>query len=173
MTSTAASELPAASGKAPLTAAACYEKLFSFDQEKNARLGLSATANLIAYKSVFDRHGLFNGAESSGEDFRWTGSASAQGARLIFADNVVVQHPARESLQGLIRKAVRVSSGFHRAEGALPRLSSAISYFFATRGVPPSLSKVTACSGREKIAAYSVAALIWITKLWFFFRKPR
>ncbi|MDA9116838.1 glycosyltransferase [Pontimonas sp.] len=157
----------------PLTPAACYEKLFSFDQEKNARLGLSTTANLIAYKSVFHRYGLFNGAESSGEDFQWTGSASAQGARLIFADNVVVQHPARESLQGLIRKAARVASGFHRDEDALSRLGAARSYFFATRGAPPSLSKVSACSGREKIAAYSVAVLVWITKLWFFFRRPK
>jgi len=91
----------------PLTAAACYEKRYAFDQEKNCDAGRSVTANLIVSPSVFRKYGLFDEHAISGEDFDWTKRVTDGGEKMVFGQEVLVYHPARESLRQLIHKARR------------------------------------------------------------------
>jgi cellulose synthase/poly-beta-1,6-N-acetylglucosamine synthase-like glycosyltransferase len=95
-----------------LTPAACYEKLFAFDQEKNASSGYSTTANLFARSSLFTAVGLFDEHAHTGADFAWTSKAVASGARLVYEPAAVVSHPTRESMTELLIKARRTSSLF-------------------------------------------------------------
>lgn len=95
-----------------LTPAACYEKLFAFDQEKNASSSYSTTANLFARTSLFTEMGLFDEHAHTGGDFEWTKKVVAAGARLIYAPSAMVSHPARESMTELLSKARRTSSLF-------------------------------------------------------------
>jgi GT2 family glycosyltransferase len=102
----------------PLTAAACYEKRYAFDQEKNCYSGHSVTANLIVSASVFRKHGLFDESAISGEDFDWTRRVTDGGEKMVFGQEVLVYHPARDSLRQLIQKARRDS--IYRGNGLRP-----------------------------------------------------
>ena len=91
----------------PLTPAACYEKLFSFDQEKNVSLGRATTANLFLHKAVFTQLGLFATEAQSGEDFAWTIRAAHAGSSLKYSASAIVFHPARETWKELLEKTTR------------------------------------------------------------------
>jgi glycosyltransferase involved in cell wall biosynthesis len=69
------------------------------------------TANLITYRSVFARIGLFNAALQSSGDFEWVQRATAQGERLVYADSVIIQHPRRSSFAALWQRTKRVAAG--------------------------------------------------------------
>ena len=73
--------------------------------------GGAFTANLITYKSVFARIGLFNAALQSSGDFEWVQRATAKGERLLYADSVIIQHPRRSSFAVLWQRAKRVAGG--------------------------------------------------------------
>lgn len=148
----------------PLSPAACYEKLFAFDQEKNASLGRSTTANMFTSKALFSEMGLFLENALSGEDFRWTAAASERGSVLRYAPLAKVQHPARETMEAIIAKAERVAVGI-RSEPTLRAtvLQSVLSYW-RTHVLPPSLARRRECSQRELMTAYLTAIVIQIVK---------
>jgi cellulose synthase/poly-beta-1,6-N-acetylglucosamine synthase-like glycosyltransferase len=116
----------------PLTPSACYEKLFAFDQEKNANRGRSATANLFVKRVVFDTHGLFDSLAESGEDFEWTSKATLAGSTLVYSPHASVAHPARETWKELIHKARRKTKILTRQGGAGRRLKIAIERLVAS-----------------------------------------
>jgi GT2 family glycosyltransferase len=152
----------------PLTPVACYEKLFAFDQEKNVKFGRAVTANLIVRRSTFSSHGLFDAFSESGEDFAWTGQATAGGSRLVFAPDVSVSHPARETFSEIFAKAKRVSVGFESKKLPLLRIRSALSRYGSLYLTPPSRDKQKTALAREKVLGYATATLIQAAKLWFF-----
>lgn len=85
-----------------------YESAFAFDQEWNFKNGRSVTANLFVRLSLFAEIGFFDDGSRSGEDFRWTKSATTSNFRLVYAPKAQVFHPFRRSLLSLFHKAVRV-----------------------------------------------------------------
>ena len=93
----------------PASAPARYELLFAFDQEKNASLGLSVTANLFVNRDAFDTYGFFEPTAISGEDFRWSLAAVDSGATIAYARAAAVHHPARESWSALFAKSRRTA----------------------------------------------------------------
>jgi hypothetical protein len=66
-----------------------------FDQERYASDGFGATGNLWVRRDVFERVGLFDERLTRGEDEEFGRRAVAAGARLRYASDVVVSHPAR------------------------------------------------------------------------------
>jgi len=102
----------------PLTPAACYEKLFSFDQEKNVALGRATTANLFLHKAAFTQLGLFASEAQSGEDFAWTTQAAHAGSSLEYSASAIVFHPARETWKELFEKAMRKTEPLTRVSSA-------------------------------------------------------
>jgi GT2 family glycosyltransferase len=148
----------------PLTPAACYEKLFAFDQEKNVALGRATTANLFATRASLRRFGLFTKTAQSGEDFRWTTHATRAGALLRFAPLAVVTHPARESMSELLDKAHRVTANFPRSHSRLGTLGSAIKRYWTLYVLPPSRSKRRSCTLREGTVAYVTAPAVQLAK---------
>ncbi|MCG7601020.1 glycosyltransferase [Halomonas sp. McH1-25] len=133
-----------------------YEKAFAFDQKGYAADGYSVTANLIAYRHVFDEVGHFNQAMMSGGDFEWNGRATAQGFSLSYCESCVVHHPARASMDEIKRKALRVAGGeIYR----LPRL-------WFLRGFMPPIGPARYLAGKknlttlEKVVAFLLAYYI-------------
>jgi len=144
-----------------LTPAACYEKLFAFDQEKNVSSSYSTTANLFARASLFDEVGLFDQRALTGADFEWTKKAVAAGARLIYAPNAVVSHPARESMAELFTKAKRTSSLFAGASLATDERPSVLRDRLRHQlAVAPSHSKQSAVKPLESLLAHSVRMIL-------------
>lgn len=98
--------------EADVSLAELYETVFAFRQEEYARQGVSATANMFSYRHVFEDVGLFDDTLLSGGDLEWGQRASLAGSLIGYAPEVLVLHQARHSVQALIHKAKRVSSGY-------------------------------------------------------------
>lgn len=94
------------------TNAELYEKVFAFKQAEVAKtMGSAVTGNMFARKKVFDTVGLFNETLFSGGDHEWARRAHAKGFTIVYAEDVTIYHPARKSLQELLKKAKRVGGG--------------------------------------------------------------
>lgn len=96
----------------------------NLNQEAYARLGFGAGANLWVRREVFERAGLFNERVGMyGDEMELCERARATGARLLYAPEVHVVHPARSRLRDVIRKAFLQGFGLsaHRrfGQGAL------------------------------------------------------
>lgn len=102
------------------TDAELYEKVFAFKQAETVNAsGACVTGNMFSYRYVFDKVGLFNETLFSGGDYEWARRASDAGFSIIYGEDVKIFHPARKSMQELIKKAKRVGGGTaHQLLGA-------------------------------------------------------
>lgn len=80
-------------------------------QERYAKEGFGATANLFWRRSVASDVGLFDGRLLSGADEEHGERASRQGIAIRYAEAAVVVHPARATLYDVAKKAERVGCG--------------------------------------------------------------
>ena len=104
-------EVPSLSGPSTLE---LYEGLFEFDQRRFIEHGRFAmTANLFTRASVLRCVGSFDAQLKSVGDREWGNRVAAAGYALAFGDDVVVRHPARDSMRSLLRKRLRVAGGHH------------------------------------------------------------
>ncbi len=143
-----------------LTPAEAYEKAFAFRQDLHALEGRAATANLVVRAEVFERVGPFDTTHFSGGDYAWNQRATELGVPLVYREDVRVRHPARASMEALLRKARRVVGGSSKVRG--PRTGGRY-LGFATRALRNALGEVVALSRRadlsprERVVAYTVA----------------
>ncbi len=127
-----------------------FDQSFAFRQAESVRAGSSVTANLFVKRDVFDAVGGFNGAMQSGGDFEFCRRARQQGFMLVYADDAVVWHPARDSLAALFRKNRRVAGGLRR-DFELQGLGAAAPWRFVARQLRPRLRYwYRLLTGREK-----------------------
>lgn len=70
-----------------------------------------ATANLFTFRRLFEEVGLFNSRLKSGGDVNWGKRAFAGGYSIVYADDLRVLHPARNSVAQLAKKAIRTTGG--------------------------------------------------------------
>lgn len=89
-----------------------HEQVFAFHQAEYVRQGWAATANMFAWRHVFEVVGLFDTRLLSGGDLEWGRRAETSGFAIGYAHDVLVKHPARRSVQALIQKARRVMAGY-------------------------------------------------------------
>ena len=78
-----------------------------------SRFHFAATANLVTTRDVFDRTGPFSTSLFSGGDVEWGQRAWSRGIRQIYADDVVVVHPARADWRSLVAKTRRIAGGHY------------------------------------------------------------
>lgn len=89
-----------------------YDKLYAFNQKGYVSAdGTSVTANLFTYKYLFDQIGLFDEKLMSGGDYKWGTVAQSAGFKIDYVEPVLVHHPARASLEELMKKEKRVGGG--------------------------------------------------------------
>ncbi len=93
----------------------------AFDQEHYLRQWhFSATANLFTRRQVLATVGIFDERLLSGGDLQWGQRVYACGYRQIYAENVVVWHPALYNFGQLYRKHRRVITGLYAMQTAPP-----------------------------------------------------
>lgn len=115
-----------------------YDMLTSFPQNYYVEeRKFSVTANMFAYRSVFDRAGVFDARFTSGGDTEWGQRVSKMSYSLGYAQAVVVRHPARASLKSHIAKRRRIAHGKRMLEGEsrLPMLVRLAVFIYQLR--PP------------------------------------
>lgn len=71
----------------------------------------SATANLFVRRHDFDKVGPFQQAFISSGDREWGNRATATGLKGVYAEDVLIKHPCRDSLKGLRKKNIRMFTG--------------------------------------------------------------
>lgn len=95
-----------------MTAAECYEAVFSLRQEKSvSEYGFGFTANLFVRRSAFNKFGLFDPALKSGGDREWGQRLHLAGGKMAYVPGAIVQHAARSTLGQLIKKRRRLEGG--------------------------------------------------------------
>lgn len=92
-----------------------FDLIYGFPQETYVeRDHYGATANLFAHRQVFEQVGLFDDTLQSGGDFEWGNRAFNVGLVVNYSSEVGIQHPARSSMDELVRKNRRIVRGHYR-----------------------------------------------------------
>ena len=149
----------------PLSPAACYEKLFSFDQKKNVRAGRGVTANMITAKSVFADYGYFRESAITGEDFLWSQRVVSSGVPIVFSELAQVSHPARESAIALLKKSWRDSYFWEPQLRPKYRIVDGYLFWHKRYFSLPSSSRLKSCSKRELFLALMMFQVVQSVKL--------
>lgn len=87
-----------------------YERFTAFPQHLNVPLGRGVTANLFVKKSVFNQLNGFDAKVKSGGDWDFTQRCTDAGFNMIYGEDVLVLHPAR-NLSTIFKKYYRVTCG--------------------------------------------------------------
>jgi glycosyltransferase involved in cell wall biosynthesis len=78
-----------------------FEMVFAFDNERYVkRVGFSVTSNMFVWRSIFDAVGPFRTGVA--EDMDWAFRACAQTYRLGYIEDLIVEHPARQTWSELM-----------------------------------------------------------------------
>lgn len=121
------------------TPAELYDLLFAFQQKKAVnKLGYSVTANLIVRKEDFLSVGYFNDKLFSGGDHEWNMRAKEKELSIVYAPDVIVNHPARKTIAELEKKRRRVVGSWKVSEGFFKYTKKCI-YLFLARVIKPSV----------------------------------
>ncbi|MGS4946658.1 glycosyltransferase family 2 protein [Meridianimarinicoccus sp. RP-17] len=100
----------------PRSGAEAFETVFAFRQDRYiADKGFSVTANLVTHRAVFDAVGGM--VPGLSEDMDWCRRATAQGFRLVYADDLRVAHPTRRDWPALRRKWRRTTDEMFQLNG--------------------------------------------------------
>jgi len=75
------------------------------------KAGFGATANLFVRRGLFDKYGLFRSDLQSGGDYEFGRRLTIGGEKLVYADRVIVRHPARDNFKAILNKSRRVAKG--------------------------------------------------------------
>jgi glycosyltransferase involved in cell wall biosynthesis len=87
-----------------------YERVTAFPQHANVPLGKGITANLFVRNKVFVKMNKFDTAVKSGGDWLFTLKCIEAGYQMVYADDVLVKHPARDLLS-IFKKHYRLTCG--------------------------------------------------------------
>lgn len=91
-----------------------YESLTAFPQARFIQeYHFSATANTFTFRHVIDKVGNFSQNIKSTGDAEWGNRVYYQGYELLFAEDVIVNHPARHSLRELWAREARKAGGVY------------------------------------------------------------
>ena len=145
-------------------AAEMFDKIVNLQQEKYVEeYHYGATANLFTFKQVFDKVGLFNADLKSGGDADWGNRVFMSGYDIIYSQDVLILHPARNSLAQLIKKVMRQTGGtFDRQQKQKQKLNfnQVINYIIQLR--PPLRSAM-----RKSLAAQELTDIFSKIELTF------
>ncbi|MGA7385590.1 MAG: glycosyltransferase [Methylocella sp.] len=85
-----------------------FEMVFTFDNERYVnRVGFTATGNMFVWRNVFDAVGPFRNGVA--EDMDWGFRACARTYRLGYVEDVIVEHPARQTWSELMARWKRMT----------------------------------------------------------------
>lgn len=164
-----------------------YEMFHAFPQQEYVEEhGFGVTANLVVRAEAVRAVGGFDARLLSGGDREFCERLRSAGSSLVYRDDVVVRHPARQSFRQYYRKRLRVVSGV-LAIGAERGENLGMSFReTARRLVPPVGAARRAYSGKLALdhrgrARYVMAAwavryldvMAWRVAIWSASRKQR
>ena len=145
----------------PRSGAEAFETVFAFQQKRYVEdKGFSVTANLVTHRAVFDAVGPM--VPGLSEDMDWCRRATAQGFRLVYADDLRVAHPTRHDWPALRRKWRRTTDEMFQLNGtgALARLRWGLRALAVIASGPAHLPKVWRAPGLSGLERRRAAAML-------------
>lgn len=92
-----------------------YESVMALSQQKFVEQDhFAATANMFTRPDVFEEVGLFDTALKSSGDVEWGRRVFTAGYAQIYAEDVRISHPARQTFAQLAKQASRHAGGFYQ-----------------------------------------------------------
>ncbi|MEM6374712.1 MAG: glycosyltransferase [Pseudomonadota bacterium] len=152
-------------GVTPITATEAYESVFGYRMRLYVeRDNYTGTGNMAVRRTVFESVGDFAGI-SIAEDMDWGRRATAQGVRINFLPEMIIETPARTSFAELTRKwdrhigheFAKVTTVSGRAKWLLKAAALIIS---PLAGIPKILTTDLLQGGRERWLALRVLVQI-------------
>jgi GT2 family glycosyltransferase len=138
------------------------DMVLGIPQAHYARHGFGVTANLFVTRSVVQRIGGFDATRFSGGDADLCHRATASGARLVYHEPALVEHPARSDWAEAAGKARRIKGGQICTGSPRERAGWALRTL-----VPPLVSWFRVMSASQltfpqKLAACAVHGRLWM-----------
>lgn len=96
------------------TPAELYSSIMHLNQKAAVKItGFAVTANMFTSRSIMERVGVFDASVKSGGDREWGQRVRSKGCRLVYSENAIVSHPARETFNQIRSRNLRVLRGHH------------------------------------------------------------
>jgi glycosyltransferase involved in cell wall biosynthesis len=96
------------------TVAELYDSIMYLNQRAAVEVtGFAATANMFTSRSVLESVGVFDPEVKSGGDREWGQRVRSRGYRLVYAEDAIVKHPARDTFAKISSRNIRVLGGHH------------------------------------------------------------
>lgn len=97
-----------------ITPVELYESITAFPQkELLEKYQYGAGANLLTWKQVVEKVGVFDATLKSSGDVEWCRRVFDCGYQQIYAEEVCVRHPARTSWRELYKRTIRLVGGIY------------------------------------------------------------
>lgn len=119
----------------------------------------SVTANLITSKRVVKQVGLFNPLLKSGGDLDFGLRIHKAGYEQIYADKVIVMHPARHTFSQLFNQAIRVAGGRYQLAKESHNTKHKKQYFTHFSTISNSLIKIWALPQLSVITRFGLIGI--------------
>jgi glycosyltransferase involved in cell wall biosynthesis len=144
-----------------------YDSLFYLDQKSYFHdKSFGATAHLVVKKKVFEDIGLFDEDYYSGSDREFCHRAVHLGRKMVFADDLIIRHRARQSLQAILLKIRRVVGG-ERQTSLIVKEKKSLEYLSYFRERTQDLGLIQ----RSKVFCLHVALIVYKKVFRYLFRS--
>ncbi|MBZ0300603.1 MAG: glycosyltransferase [Anaerolineae bacterium] len=150
------------------TTAELFELLFAFQVKLYLeKRHYAPTANLFTTRATFEQVGLFDGSLQSNGDTEWGQRVHAHGCPQVYADTVVVRHPARQTVEELLKKHRRIIIGQNQRLESLGSFRQIITHPRFWLSLIPPLSRAVRILGQgqhplpQRIAVVSLLFRIY------------
>jgi glycosyltransferase involved in cell wall biosynthesis len=144
------------------TVAELYDSIMYLNQRAAVEItGFAATANMFTSRSVLENVGVFDAQVKSGGDREWGQRVGSRGYRLVYAEDAVVRHPARDTFAKISSRNIRVLGGHHELyarEGRARRWRQIVKELFLD--LAPPIPFVRRLVRDERIKGASPKALV-------------
>ncbi len=148
-----------------------YDLVMGIPQERYVRRGYGVTANLFVPRKVCVRLGGFDERRFSGGDAEFCRRAGRMDIAVLYCATARVAHPARRTMEELVRKVRRVKGGQITAGPRWRRMSYALYTFVPPLRVWRVAFYARGFSVSERLSVCAVQLRLWAAEIAELFRQ--
>ena len=148
-----------------------YDLIMGIPQERYVQHGYGVTANLFVPRQVCERLGGFDEKRFSGGDAEFCRRAGRMNTPVLYCGAAKVFHPARRTMDELVRKVRRVKGGQITAGPLWRRMSYALYTFVPPLRVWKEAFSASGFSVWERLGVCAIQMRLWGAEIAELFRQ--
>ncbi|MGH8514443.1 MAG: glycosyltransferase family 2 protein, partial [Gammaproteobacteria bacterium] len=148
-----------------------YDLIMGIPQERYVQRGYGVTANLFVPRKVCERLGGFDEKRFSGGDAEFCRRAGRMNIPVLYCGAAKVSHPARRTMDELVRKVRRVKGGQITAGPLWRRMSYAVYTFVPPLRVWKEAFSASGFSVWERLGVCAIQLRLWAAEIAELFRQ--